>query len=221
MGTAGAVVLVVDDDVSVREGLEGLLTAAGLRCQLFASAAEFFSAARPDAPSCLVLDVHLPDSSGLEVAAALRERGDLIPVVFITGRGTIPISVQAMKLGAVEFLEKPFGEAELLRAIELALAQDGERREAIAQQHAVATRLARLTAREREVLSLVLRGLLSKEIARELGTALQTVKQHRSRVMQKYGARSVAELVRLARGEMSDPRREERRVNEGPHDTSV
>lgn len=221
MSTAGAVVLIVDDDVSVREGLEGLLTAAGLRCQLFASAADFLRAARPDAPSCLVLDVHLPDSSGLEVAAALRERGDLIPVVFVTGRGTIPISVQAMKLGAVEFLEKPFGEAELLRAIELALAQDVDRRAALAQRRTVASRLARLTAREREVLTLVLRGLLSKEIARELGTALQTVKQHRSRVMQKFGARTVAELIRLARGEPSDPRHQARRTNEGPHDTSV
>ncbi len=221
MANAGAVVLVVDDDVSVREGLEGLLTAAGLQCQLYASANDFLRAARPDAPSCLVLDVHLPESSGLEVAATLRARGDLLPVVFITGRGTIPISVQAMKLGAIEFLQKPFGQDELLRAIDLAIAQDVERREAIAGRRAVAARLERLTAREREVLALVLRGLLSKEIARELGTALQTVKQHRSRIMQKFGARSVAELVRLAHGESAVHRDGGNRIEDGPPHTSV
>lgn len=221
MATAGAVVLVVDDDVSVREGIEGLLTAAGLRCQLYASAIDFLGAARPDAPSCLVLDVHLPESSGLEVAAALRARGDLLPVVFITGRGTIPISVQAMKLGAVEFLQKPFGEDELLRAIDLAIAQDMERRTMMAGQRAVAARLEKLTAREREVLALVLRGLLSKEIARELGTALQTVKQHRSRIMQKFGARSVAELVRLAHGATPVHRETSSPIDDGPHHTSV
>jgi FixJ family two-component response regulator len=199
-----AVVLVVDDDVSVREGLEGLLRAAGVRCALFASAADFLAAPRPAGPSCVVLDVHLPETNGLEVAAELRRRGEALPVIFITGRGTIPMTVQAMKLGAVEFLPKPFGEEELLRAIDQAIALDVATRSARAEREMAQARLDRLTARERDVLALVLRGLLSKEIAQQLGTALQTVKQHRSRIMQKLGVRSVAELVRLTR-EASPP----------------
>jgi RNA polymerase sigma factor (sigma-70 family) len=199
-GTDG-VVLVVDDDLSVREGLEALLRAAGLPCALYASAADFLAAARPDAPCCVVLDVHLPESSGLDVAAELRRRGDAIPIIFITGRGTIPMSVQAMKLGAVEFLPKPFGEETLLQAIDQAMALDRAARAARADDRALHERLARLTPREREVLALVVDGLLSKEIALQLGTALQTVKQHRSRIMQKLGARSVADLMRMVRGD--------------------
>jgi len=193
------VVLVVDDDLSVREGLEALLRAAGLSCALYASASDFLAASRPNAPCCLVLDVHLPESSGLEVAAELRRRGDPIPIIYITGRGTIPMSVQAMKLGAVEFLPKPFGEEALLQAIGQAMAIDRTTRAAHEGTRAARERLSRLTPREREVLALVVEGLLSKEIAQQLGTALQTVKQHRSRIMQKLGARSVAELVRMAR----------------------
>ena len=201
-----AVVVVVDDDLSVREALDSLLRAAGLRCESHGSAAEFLLAPRPDAPTCLVLDVHLPGESGLDLLRAMRESGASIPVVFITGRATIPMSVQAMKLGAVEFLQKPFGERELLAAIDHALARDEAARAARAEQRALGALLDRLTPRERDVFRLVAAGRMSKEIATELGTALQTVKQQRSRVMQKLGVRSVAELVRLAeRGQPPPP----------------
>jgi FixJ family two-component response regulator len=197
MSTAEPIVFVVDDELSVREALRSLIRSVELRCETFASAAEFLSYSRPDAPACLVLDVNLPGLSGLDLPAALSESGFEIPVVYITGHGTIPMSVRAMKAGAVEFLTKPFSEDVLLKAIEQALGRDRALRESRAEGAALRARYAKLTPREREVLALVVAGRMNKEIASELGAAEQTVKQHRGRVMQKLGTRSLAELVRL------------------------
>jgi FixJ family two-component response regulator len=192
------IVFVVDDDISVRQALRSLIRSAGLRCETFATAADFLGHPRPDAAACLVLDVELPGHSGLDVPTELREEGASLPIIFITGHGTIPMSVRAMKTGALEFLTKPFSEQEILDAVHLALARDREARARRAQQEVLRARLGRLTARERDVFSLVVTGRMNKEIAAELGTVEQTIKQHRGRVMQKLGARSVADLVHLA-----------------------
>jgi RNA polymerase sigma factor (sigma-70 family) len=169
-----------------------------MRCDTFATAADFLRHPRPDAPACLVLDVQLPGGSGLDLPTELKESGVDLPIIFITGHGTIPMSVRAMKAGALEFLTKPFSEHELLGAIDQALARDREMRARRAELEALRERFAKLTARERDVFELVVTGRMNKEIAAELGTAEQTVKQHRGRVMQKLGARSVADLVHLA-----------------------
>jgi FixJ family two-component response regulator len=198
MSNPGPIVFVVDDDISVREALRSLIRSVGLRCETFATAAEFLAHPRPDGPACLVLDVELPGRSGLDLAAELRAEEAALPIIFITGHGTIPMGVRAMKAGALEFLTKPFGEQELLDAIEQALARDREMRAHRAQRDALRERFGRLTARERDVFSLVVTGRMNKEIAAELGTVEQTIKQHRGRVMQKLGARSVADLVHLA-----------------------
>ena len=198
MCTAGGVVFIVDDDLSVREALRSLLQAVGLRCETFASANEFMRAPRPDAPACLVLDVHLPGGSGLDLPPELRAAGLEIPIVFITGQGTIPMSVRAMKDGAAEFLTKPFSESELLDAVRHALARDTTARAQRAARQSIHERYATLTAREREVFVLVVDGRMNKEIAAQLGVAEQTIKQHRGRVMHKLGVRSVAALARLA-----------------------
>jgi FixJ family two-component response regulator len=198
MPDPGPVVFVVDDDNSVREALRSLIRSVGMRCETFATAADFLAHPRTDEPACLVLDVELPGRSGLDLPTELRDVGAALPVIFITGHGTIPMSVRAMKAGALEFLTKPFGEQELLDAIQLALARDRETRARRAQQRALRERFGRLTARERDVFSLVVTGRMNKEIAAELGTVEQTIKQHRGRVMQKLGARSVADLVHLA-----------------------
>jgi FixJ family two-component response regulator len=198
MHAPGPTVFVLDDDLSVREALRSLFRSVGLRCETFATAAEFLRHPRPDEPACLVLDVNLPGGSGLDLPTELTQHGVELPIIFITGHGTIPMSVRAIKAGALEFLTKPFSEPELLDAIRQALARDGEARMLRAEQHALQERFAKLTARERDVFSLVVAGRMNKEIAAELGTAEQTIKQHRGRVMQKLGARSVAELVHLA-----------------------
>jgi FixJ family two-component response regulator len=198
MSNPSPIVFVVDDDISVREALRSLIRSVGLRCETFATAAEFLAHPRPDGPACLVLDVELPGRSGLDLAAELRAEEAALPIIFITGHGTIPMGVRAMKAGALEFLTKPFGEQELLDAIEQALARDREMRAHRAQRDALRERFGRLTARERDVFSLVVTGRMNKEIAAELGTVEQTIKQHRGRVMQKLGARSVADLVHLA-----------------------
>jgi FixJ family two-component response regulator len=192
-----AIVYVVDDDLSVREALRSLVRSVGLRCETFGSATDFVVATRADAPACLVLDVNLPGGSGLDLLPELRRAGRVIPVVFITGHGTIPMSVRAMKAGAVEFLTKPFSEEELLAAIGQALERDAAARHERAESEAASARFASLTARERDVLRLVATGRMNKEIAAELGTAEQTVKEQRGRVMRKLGVRSVADLVRL------------------------
>jgi FixJ family two-component response regulator len=193
-----AVVLIVDDDASMREGLEGLFRSVGLRANVFASTAELMRSTLPNVASCLVLDVRLPGVSGLDFQADLAAAGISIPIVFMTGHGDIPMSVQAMKAGAVDFLTKPFRHQEMIHAVNRALATDRKRRAdqaIISQWHRL---YASLTARERQVLALVSAGLRNKEIAAELGISEITAKVHRVHIMRKMRARSLADLVRIA-----------------------
>jgi FixJ family two-component response regulator len=191
------VVYVVDDEETVRRSLSRLLRSAGLTVQTFPSAQAFLDQAPANRPGCLVLDVRLPDLSGLELQAALGSRQATLPIIFITGRGSIPMSVQAMKGGAVDFLRKPVEADALLDAIHRALARSRTALTRSAEAGEVARRLAKLTPREREVLDLVVTGRLNKQIAAELGAAEKTVKVHRGRVMKKMEAESVADLVRM------------------------
>jgi FixJ family two-component response regulator len=191
------IVFVVDDDARVRNALSSLLESAGLEVSVFASATEFLEADKPDAPACLVLDLELPDIHGLELQKDLAER-EAPPIVFITGHGDIPSSVKAMKAGAVEFLPKPFGDEELLRAIDAALALDRAERLKRSERIVLKDRYARLTPREREVLTFVVAGFANKQTAGELGTSEITIGVHRGQIMRKLAARSLAELVRLA-----------------------
>jgi FixJ family two-component response regulator len=191
------IVYVVDDDSSIRQALSGLLRSVGLEVQTFGSAHEFLEAPRADAPSCLVLDVSLPDGSGLDLPDELRDMDLPLPIIFITGHGTIPMSVRAMKSGALEFLTKPFRDEDLLAAIKVALELDREARAEKLELGGARRLIERLTPREREVLDLVVAGKMNKQIAANLGTAEQTVKQHRGRVMRKLEVDSVADLVRL------------------------
>lgn len=197
MATERPVVYVVDDDRSMREAVQDLIASVGLDARVFASAGEFLEASRPDAPACLVLDVRLPGSSGLNFQQELARAGVLIPVVFITGHGDIPMSVRAIKAGAVEFLTKPFRDQELLDAINAAIERDRSQRRDAAALHDLRLRFAGLTPREREVMALVIRGRLNKQIADELGVSEVTVKVHRGQIMRKMRAKSLPELVRM------------------------
>jgi FixJ family two-component response regulator len=193
-----SIVFVVDDDADVRKALDSLIRSVGLQVEVFGSPQEFLQRKRPKAPSCLILDIRLPGISGLEFQRKMAEAGNPIPIIFITGHGDIPMSVRAMKAGAVEFLTKPFRDQDLLDAIQLALEGDAARCRYEAELAKLRERFEWLTPREREVLPLVVSGLLNKQIAAEIGTSETTVKVHRGQLMRKLGADSLPELVRMA-----------------------
>ena len=195
--TVESIVFVVDDDALVRESLKSLLESMGLQVAIFESATAFLKSQLPDINSCLVLDVRLPGLSGLEFQNELAKANIHLPIIFITGHGDIPMSVRAMKAGAVEFLTKPFRDQDLLDAVRLALERDRVRREEDKLTTKLRTHFASLTAREREVIGFVTTGLLNKQIAAEIGVSEITVKVHRRNAMRKIGARSVVELVRM------------------------
>jgi FixJ family two-component response regulator len=195
---AGPTVFVVDDDAAIREALSSLIRSVDLEAETFGSAAEFLRAKLPDAPSCLVLDVRLPGVSGLDFQGELAKSGIHIPVIFVTGHGDIPMTVKAMKAGAVEFLTKPFRDQDMLDAIQVALERDRTRREQDGRLAQLKTLYESLTSREQEVIGHVTAGLMNKQIAAEMGVSVITVKVHRGNVMRKMSAKSLTDLVRMA-----------------------
>ncbi len=191
------IVFVIDDDIRIQEALEELLASHGIHSVVFGSAGAYIDAEKPDVPSCLVLDVELPDINGLDLQRQIA-KGDHPPIVFITGHGDIPSSVSAIKQGAIDFLTKPFSDDELMEAIRIAIEQDRLKRSQRADLDLLRQRYARLTPREREVMPLVVSGLLNKQAAAELGISEVTLQIHRRNVMQKMAAASLADLVRIA-----------------------
>jgi len=197
MNNPDCMVFLVDDDPLVRDSVADLLGSSGVAVSAFATAGEFIRANRPDVPACLILDIELPDLNGLDLQVELTKAGIEIPIIFITGHGDIPMTVRAMKAGAAEFLTKPFRGQELIVAVKHALARSSELREFRSEMDELRGRFRTLTPREREVLELVAKGLLNKQIAGELGTTDMTIKVHRGRVMRKMRAGSLADLVRM------------------------
>ena len=195
---AESIVYVVDDDVDVREGLKSLFQSVGWKSEAFSSTEDFLAAKRPNEPSCLILDVRFPDSSGLDFQAELARAQSSMPIVFITGHGDIPMSVRAMKAGAVEFLAKPLREQDLLDAVRVAIDRDRARRESETKISDLRERFEVLTPREQQIMKMVCAGLMNKQTAAQMGISEITVKVHRHNVMKKLGAKSLPELVRMA-----------------------
>jgi two-component system, LuxR family, response regulator FixJ len=197
MISATPMVMVVDDDSGVRNAMRSLLKSVGLQSTLYASAKEFLDGYQPTQSGCLVLDIRMPGMSGLELQQELNLRGAVIPVIFMSGHGDIPMAVEAMQHGAFDFLQKPFRDQDLLDRIQRAIAKDAERRQALSQRARISAHVESLTAREREVLDLMTQGKQNKQIAQDLGVSPRTIEIHRARVMEKMNAQSVAELVRM------------------------
>ncbi|HET9475309.1 MAG TPA: response regulator transcription factor [Steroidobacteraceae bacterium] len=191
------IIMVVDDDSGVRNAMRSLLKSVGLECALYASAQEFLAAYQPAQPGCLVLDIRMPGMSGLELQQQLNLRGAVIPVIFMTGHGDIPMAVEAMQHGAFDFLQKPFRDQDLLDRIQRAIARDTEQRQTLGETARIKAHVESLTAREREVLDLMTQGKQNKVIAQDLGVSPRTIEIHRARVMEKMNAQSVAQLVRM------------------------
>ena len=202
-----AAVIIIDDDEQLRHALVRLFRSVGLPALPFGSAGEFLAAELPDVPKCLLLDVRLPGLSGLDLQQQLAAKAVHLPIVFITGHGDIPMSVEAMKAGAVDFLTKPFREQDMLNAVTRAIGRDREQREADRAAVALKTKFEGLTPREREVMALVTRGLMNKQVAGEVGLSEITIKIHRGNAMKKMGARSLADLVRMAQALNLEPHR--------------